>query len=263
MYHVYLETTLGLEDNSLVYFFIDDSLYLAIYIYIYIYIYINCHPWTNCFVVSKLISVVRHAGRFKLESKPTQLYVRLSIILLSQGSAYARSGIMRHQVVALACSHFALPDTGVLYSYEELCITEVPAVNSFARVLSPRGKCIYMPSSLSHYDYNYITLSYIFSYLYIYTHIYTPIYIYIYSISTFIIQAALIFWRLLDRFKEHVKRDCEQFWYDFSFRFLAHTHCKPLRQRWHHKIIRYNIVRTLLRCCVRDIFSLPNFRKCI
>ena len=40
-----------------------------IYIYIYIYIYI-CYPQTDCFVVSQFFSVVRHAGRFKLGSKP-------------------------------------------------------------------------------------------------------------------------------------------------------------------------------------------------
>ena len=34
--------------------------------YIYIYIYIYCHRQKDCFVVSQLFSVVRHAGRFKL-----------------------------------------------------------------------------------------------------------------------------------------------------------------------------------------------------
>ena len=40
-----------------------------IYIYIYIYIYINCHPQTDCFVVSQLFSVARHARRSKPGSK--------------------------------------------------------------------------------------------------------------------------------------------------------------------------------------------------
>ena len=40
---------------------------------------IYCHPQTDCFVVSQLFSVARHVGRLKLGSKPTQLYVRLSI----------------------------------------------------------------------------------------------------------------------------------------------------------------------------------------
>ena len=47
-------------------------------IHIYIYIYIYCHPQTDCFVLSELFSVARHAGRSKLGSKPVQLYVRLS-----------------------------------------------------------------------------------------------------------------------------------------------------------------------------------------
>ena len=43
-----------------------------------IYIYIYCHPQTDCFVLSELFSVARHAGRSKPGSKPVQLYVRLS-----------------------------------------------------------------------------------------------------------------------------------------------------------------------------------------
>ena len=46
------------------------SLSLAIYIY--------CHPQTDCFVLSELFTVARHAGRSKPGSKPVQLYVRLS-----------------------------------------------------------------------------------------------------------------------------------------------------------------------------------------
>ena len=52
--------------------------------YIYIYIDIYCHPQTDCFVVSQLFSMARYVGRLKLGSKPAQLYVRLSIIPLSQ-----------------------------------------------------------------------------------------------------------------------------------------------------------------------------------
>ena len=50
----------------------------------YIYIYIFSHPQTDCFVVSQLFSVARHVGRLKLGSKPSQHYVRFSIIPLSQ-----------------------------------------------------------------------------------------------------------------------------------------------------------------------------------
>ena len=41
------------------------------------YIYICSHPQTDCFVLSELFSVARHAGRSKPGSKPVQLYVRL------------------------------------------------------------------------------------------------------------------------------------------------------------------------------------------
>ena len=38
---------------------------------------------TDCFVVSQLFSNARHAGRFKVGSKPAYLYARLSILPLS------------------------------------------------------------------------------------------------------------------------------------------------------------------------------------
>ena len=90
---------------------------------LYIYIYIYCHRQTDCFVISRLFSVTRYVGCFKLGLKPAQLYVRLSIVPLSQQSTYVNSGIVRHYVVAFVCLHFALPDTRVLNSFEELCIT--------------------------------------------------------------------------------------------------------------------------------------------
>ena len=99
--------------------------------YIYIYIYIYCHPQTDCFVVSQLFSVVRHIGCFKLGLKPAQLYIRLSIIPLSHQLIYISSGIIRHYVVVFICLHFALSDTRVLNSYEELCIKSRNTPNSF------------------------------------------------------------------------------------------------------------------------------------
>ena len=54
-------------------------IFSCIYIYIYIYTHINCHPQTDCFVVSQLFSVARHVGRLKLESKPVQLLMELQI----------------------------------------------------------------------------------------------------------------------------------------------------------------------------------------
>ena len=75
-------------DSDLLHIFIFESLagflYRKGYYLIYIYIYIYCHPQTDCFVVSQLFSVARHVGRLKLGSKPTQLYIRLSIRLLGQ-----------------------------------------------------------------------------------------------------------------------------------------------------------------------------------
>ena len=77
-------------------------------IYIYIYIYIYCHPKTDCFVVSQHFSVARHVGHLKLGSEPTQLYVSLCIIPLSQQANHVSLGIIRHCVAAFVCLHFCL-----------------------------------------------------------------------------------------------------------------------------------------------------------
>ena len=106
-------------------------------LYIYIYIYIYCYSQTDCFIILQLFSVARHVGHFKLGLKPTQLYVRLSIILLSHQSTNVSSGIIRHYVVAFIFLHFALLDTRDLNSFEELCITQVAADNSYTRMLNP------------------------------------------------------------------------------------------------------------------------------
>ena len=99
-------------------------------------IYVYCHPHTDCFVLSPLFSVARYVGRFKLGSKPAQHLFRSSIIPLSQQVTFACSGIIRHYIVDVICLHFALPDTRVLNSLEELCITRMTVVNSFDRVLN-------------------------------------------------------------------------------------------------------------------------------
>ena len=67
----------------------------------HIYIYIYSHPQRDCFVVSQLISVARHAGHFKLGLKPAPHDIRLSIIPLSHQLIYVSSGIRRRHVVAL------------------------------------------------------------------------------------------------------------------------------------------------------------------
>ena len=91
-------------------------IYIYIYIYTYIYIYIYIYQQPDSFVVSQLFSVARLTGRLKLGSRPDQLYVRLSIIPLSQQANHVNSGIIRHYVVAFVCLHFALSYTWVVYS---------------------------------------------------------------------------------------------------------------------------------------------------
>ena len=91
--------------------------------YIYIYIYIQ----TDCF----LFSVARHTGCFKLGLNPAQLYVRLSILLLSHQAPYISSGITTHYVSVFACLHFVWLDTRVLNSLKELFIMRVAAINIY------------------------------------------------------------------------------------------------------------------------------------
>ena len=92
--------------------------------------------------------MARHIGRLKLGSKPAQLYVRLSIILLSQRVNHVSSGIIRHYLVAFICLHFCL-DTKLLNSFEELCIMRVAAIISFARELNPFGRSVHWPREQS------------------------------------------------------------------------------------------------------------------
>ena len=75
-------------------------------------------------------------------SKPAQFYIRLSIILLSQQANHISLGIIRHHVVAFVCLHFCLTgyQSAQLNSFEELCIMQVAAINSFARVFNPLGE---------------------------------------------------------------------------------------------------------------------------
>ena len=49
-----------------------------------------------------------HVEDLKLGSKPTQLYVRIRIIPLSQLANHISSGIIRHLVVAFVCLHLYL-----------------------------------------------------------------------------------------------------------------------------------------------------------
>ena len=92
------------------------------------YIYILIHR-QHRFVVSQLFSVARHVGRLKLESKPAQLYVTLSIIPLIQQAYHVSMTIIRYEVAAFVCLHYTLPDTRVLNSFDEICIMRAAAVN--------------------------------------------------------------------------------------------------------------------------------------
>ena len=107
----------------------------------YIYIYIYCHPQTDCFVLSELFSVARHAGRSKPGSKPVQLYIRLvSDLSVTKRTTLAKR-IFKVFILATAAAAFVyifytLSATRVLNSCEELCITLAAADNSFASFIS-------------------------------------------------------------------------------------------------------------------------------
>ena len=68
-------------------------------------IYIYSHPQTDCFVLSELFSVARHAGRSKPESKPVQLYDRVRVRVNPHG--YKRTtlakGIFRYFIFRKQC----------------------------------------------------------------------------------------------------------------------------------------------------------------
>ena len=169
-------TILGLS-RILLYLFTDvfSLVLLCMYIYSYIYIYIYIcvcvcvcvclsvcgHPQTDCFVESQIFSVARHVGRLKLGSKPAKLYVRLCIIALRQQANHISSRIIKNYVVTSVCLYFCL--TGVLNSFEELCIMRVAAIYSYSRVLNHSGGAythihiyIYIFFFFFQYDFIYI-----------------------------------------------------------------------------------------------------------
>ena len=119
---------------------------------------------TDCFVVSQFFGVAWHVGRLKLGSRPTQLYVRLSIIPLRQQvyhlfvaashqtrldtrSYHVSQEIIMYEEAAFVCLHYTLPDTRVLNSFEELCIMWAAGVNSSARVLNPHWRAYILSST--------------------------------------------------------------------------------------------------------------------
>ena len=111
-----------------------------------LYIYIYSHPQTDCFILSELFSVARHAGRSKPGSKPVQLYVRLCYRPLGHQADHVGKGNFKVflflETAAAAFVYiffYTLLATRVLNSFEELCITLAAAGNSFARELNPHG----------------------------------------------------------------------------------------------------------------------------
>ena len=125
----------------------------------FIYIYIYCHPQTDCFfVVSQLFSVARHVGRLKLGSKLAQLYI--SIRPLDQQVYHVGLGNYKVLCSNSSCSvrlftFYNLPDTRVLNSFEELCIMQAAAKNSFTIMFNPHGGA-YILSSIDR-RFHFIT----------------------------------------------------------------------------------------------------------
>ena len=64
---IFIDRTFSIEKNI--------YMYVAVHINANVYTYTDCHPQTDCFVVSQLFMVTRHARFFKLGSKPGWFYV--------------------------------------------------------------------------------------------------------------------------------------------------------------------------------------------
>ena len=116
---------------------------------LYIYIYIVIHR--QSVLLYHNFSMCLDTGRIKMESKPAQLYIRLSIWLLNHQATYVSSWITTYYVLTFVSLHFALPDTSVLNSLEELYITCVAAVNSLTRVLNPWEGSVTVKNKLSNF----------------------------------------------------------------------------------------------------------------
>ena len=86
---------------------------------------------------------------------------------LTNLATHVSLGIITNFVLAFVCLYFALPDTVVLNSLEELCITRVAAINCFTRVLNPQEGSVYV---------FILMICFIYTYLYIYIYIYIYIY---------------------------------------------------------------------------------------
>ena len=123
----------------------------------YLYIYIYSHPQTDCFVLSELFSVARHAGRSEPGSKPVQLYVRLWFRPLIHQADHVGYGnlkvflFLETAAAAFVYIFYTLLATRVLNSFEELRITLAAAGNSFARELNSYGGHVYIYIYICNY----------------------------------------------------------------------------------------------------------------
>ena len=88
-------------------------------------IYIVIHRQTVSLYHNSSVWLDTEVIRFKVGSKPAKLYIRFSILRLIQQATYVSSGIITHYVLTFVCLYFALPDTGVFNSLEELIITRL------------------------------------------------------------------------------------------------------------------------------------------
>ena len=118
-----------------------------IYIYIYIYIYLS-------------LSLSLNFTFFFLLSKPAQLYVRLSIIPLSQQVNHISSGIIRHHVVTFVCLHFCL----TIYQSAQFIWRTLHYASGSHKFLCQSAQSPWR--SIYIYIFMYI---YIYIYVYIYT----------------------------------------------------------------------------------------------
>ena len=109
-------------------FFADGIIFIDFF---FIYIYIYSHPQTDCFVLSELFSVARHAGRSKLGSKPVQLYVRLCFRPLGYGNfkVFLFLETAAAAFVYIFFIPYQLPECSILSKSFALC-SQQPAIPS-------------------------------------------------------------------------------------------------------------------------------------
>ena len=132
----------------------DDKVYIYIYIYfllmtIYIYIlYIYILSFTDkllCCITTLPCSLIRET----LRSRITLSLRQVDDIPPSQAGDWGNIAY----VLTFVCLHFALSDTELFTSFEDLCITRV-AIPSFAQVLNLLERSIYIFITWSTFNDN-------------------------------------------------------------------------------------------------------------